>query len=298
MTTGSSPLADEIARSASLRAQLEGVVFPHPQRPLVVAVANQKGGVGKTTSVVNLSVALAQAGLSVVVIDSDPQGNASTALGVDHRPGTPSTYDVLSSAMSLAECLHACEESENLLVCPATIDLSGAELELSTVEGREFVLCRAIKDFLAVNRGVDVVLIDCPPSLGLLTLNSFVAADQVIVPIQTEYYALEGLSMLVNTVERIKNYLNPGLTIGAILLTMYDRRTNLSSEVAAEIKRYFPGVVLENYIPRLVKLSEAPSFGTSIFGHDPRGQGAVAYKAAAYELVSRWASLGVEDGGE
>ncbi|MDO5033825.1 MAG: AAA family ATPase [Actinomycetaceae bacterium] len=298
MTTGSSPLAEELARVASARAALENVVFPRPPRPLVAAVANQKGGVGKTTSVVNLSVALAQAGLSVIVIDSDPQGNASTALGIEHHQGTPSTYDVLSGSMSLEECLQPCGEAEKLLVCPATIDLSGAELELSSVTQREFVLRRAIKDYLAVHRDVDVILIDCPPSLGLLTLNSFVAADQVIVPIQTEYYALEGLSMLVGTVEKIRDYLNPDLRIGGILLTMFDRRTNLSAEVAEEIRHYFPGVVLETPIPRLVKISEAPSFGVSIFGHDPRGQGAVAYKAAAYELSLRWANLGVEDGGE
>ncbi|MDO5049019.1 MAG: AAA family ATPase [Actinomycetaceae bacterium] len=298
MSTGSTPLADELARAARDRARLEQVTFPRPARPLVVAVANQKGGVGKTTSTVNLSVALAKAGLSVMVIDADPQGNASTALGIEHTQGTESTYDVLTGELSLEECLQPCEEADHLMVCPATIDLSGAELELSSLTQREFVLRRAVKDYLAVHRNVDVILIDCPPSLGLLTLNAFVAADQVIVPIQAEYYALEGLSMLIHTIEKIRDYLNPGLNIGAILLTMFDRRTNLSAEVASEIKRYFPDIMLESYIPRSVKLSEAPSFGVSIFSHDPRGQAATSYKAAAYELAQRWADLGDQNGTE
>lgn len=298
MSTGSTPLADELARAAQERARLENAKFPKLPHPLVVAVANQKGGVGKTTSTVNLSVALAQAGLSVMVIDSDPQGNASTALGIEHTQGTPSTYDVSSGNLSLAECLQPCPEVETLQVCPATIDLSGAELELSSLTQREFVLRRAVKDYMSVHRNVDVILIDCPPSLGLLTLNAFVAANEVLVPIQAEYYALEGLSMLIHTIEKIRDYLNPDLSIGAILLTMFDRRTNLSAEVASEIKKYFPDTVLESYIPRSVKLSEAPSFGVSIFSHDPRGQAAVAYKGAALELAQRWADVGEANGTE
>lgn len=281
--------ADELARLAQERAELEGISFPHPSRAQVITVANQKGGVGKTTSAVNLAVALAQGGLKVIVIDSDPQGNASTALGIDHQPEVPSTYDVLRGDKELADCLYPSEESENLLVCPATIDLSGAELELSSAAQREYILRRALEIFLSVHRDVDVIIVDCPPSLGLLTLNAFVAADQVLVPIQAEYYALEGLSMLLGTIERIKEYLHPKLDIGGILITMFDRRTNLSSEVAEEIRRYFPEQVFKTVVPRSVKLSEAPSFGMSIFGHDPRGAAALAYKKVALELANRMA---------
>lgn len=291
MTASSTPLAEQIAAVARARAELEHAVFPRPAKPIVLAVANQKGGVGKTTSTVNLAVALAQAGMSVIVIDSDPQGNASTALGVEHRSGTPSTYNVLTGEKTLAECLVPCPEADSLQVCPATIDLSGAELELAATTQREFILHRAIGDYLSVNRDVDVMMVDCPPSLGLLTLNALVAADRVVVPIQAEYYALEGLSMLIQTINRIREYLNPRLMIGAIMLTMFDRRTNLSAEVAAELREYFPDLVLETVIPRSVKLSEAPSFGTSIFGHEARGAAAVAYKKAALELAERIAKV-------
>ncbi|MDO5728407.1 MAG: AAA family ATPase [Actinomycetaceae bacterium] len=296
MTSSSTPLAEQIAAVARARAELERAVFPRPAKPTVLAVANQKGGVGKTTSAVNLAVALAEAGMSVIVIDSDPQGNASTALGVEHRSGTPSTYDVLTGELTLAECLVQSPQVEMLKVCPATIDLSGAELELAAKTQREFILHQAITDHLAVNRHVDVILVDCPPSLGLLTLNALVSADRVVVPIQAEYYALEGLSMLIQTINRIREYLNPRLTIGAILLTMFDKRTNLSAEVAAELRAYFPDIVLDTVIPRSVKLSEAPSFGTSIFGHDPRGVAAVAYKKAALELAQRIAKVEESNG--
>lgn len=291
MTASLTPLAEQIAATARARAELEHATFPRPAKPTVLAVANQKGGVGKTTSTVNLAVALAQTGMSVIVIDSDPQGNASTALGVEHRSGTPSTYNVLTGEMTLADCLAPCPEAETLKVCPATIDLSGAELELAATTQREFILHRAIADYLAVHRDVDVIMVDCPPSLGLLTLNALVAADRVVVPIQAEYYALEGLSMLIQTINRIREYLNPRLMIGAIMLTMFDRRTNLSAEVAAELRNYFPELVLETVIPRSVKLSEAPSFGISIFGHEARGAAAVAYKKAALELAERIAKV-------
>ncbi len=283
----STPLANRLAENARANAELDRAVFPRPRRPIVLTVANQKGGVGKTTTTVNLAVALAKAGLRVVAIDADPQGNASTALGIEHPEGTASTYDVLSEEMSLQECLQPSPEAETLFVCPATIDLSGAELELSSRYQREFILDRAIKAFLATNRGVDLIIIDCPPSLGLLTLNALVAAERVLVPIQAEYYALEGVSMLMNTIERIRSYLNPKLEIGAVLLTMMDARTNLSADVAAEVRRYLPHLVLDASIPRTVKLSEAPSFGGSIFNHDPRGTGAVAYRRAALELAQR-----------
>ncbi|MDO5721692.1 MAG: AAA family ATPase [Actinomycetaceae bacterium] len=287
--TSSTPLANRLAANARANAELDKAVFPRPRRPIVLAVANQKGGVGKTTTTVNLAVALARAGLKVLAIDADPQGNASTALGIEHPEGTLSTYDVLSDDATLEECLQQCPETENLLVCPATIDLSGAELELSSRYQREYILDRAIKDYLSVHRGVDIALIDCPPSLGLLTLNGLVAAERVLVPIQAEYYALEGVSMLMSTIERIRSYLNPKLNIGGVLLTMMDARTNLSADVANEVRRYLPQIVFETTIPRTVKLSEAPSFGGSIFNHDPRGTGAVAYRKAALELAKRLA---------
>lgn len=285
----STPLANRLAENARANAELDRAVFPRPRRPIVLTVANQKGGVGKTTTAVNLAVALAKAGLQIVAIDADPQGNASTALGIEHPEGTPSTYDVLSEELRLEECLQQSPEAETLQVCPATIDLSGAELELSSRYQREFILDRAVKTFLATNRSVDFIIIDCPPSLGLLTLNALVAAERVLVPIQAEYYALEGVSMLINTIERIRSYLNPKLQIGAVLLTMMDARTNLSADVAAEVRQYLPRLVLDATIPRSVKLSEAPSFGGSIFNHDPRGTGAVAYRRAALELAQRFA---------
>lgn len=287
MATNNTPLADELSATMKLRMELDNAVFSHPKQPVVLAVANQKGGVGKTTTTVNLAVALAQAGLSVLVIDSDPQGNCSTALGVEHHSGIPSTYEVLIGENSIRQVTVACPESENLAVCPATIDLSGAELDLSARERREYVLHEAITGYLSERPDTEVVLIDCPPSLGLLTINAFAAADQVLVPIQAEYYALEGLGMLLNTINKIRDFLNPRLHIGAILLTMFDKRTNLATEVGKEIFQYFPNELLGTPIPRSVKLSEAPSFGTSIFAHDPRGIAALSYRKAALELSQR-----------
>lgn len=287
MANNSTPLADELSATMKLRMELDSAVFSHPQHPVVLTIANQKGGVGKTTTTVNLAVALAQAGINVLVIDSDPQGNCSTALGVEHHTGIASTYEVLLGQKRLSEVIVPCPESPNLQVCPATIDLSGAELDLSAQERREFVLDEALRSYLAEKSETEVVLIDCPPSLGLLTINAFAAADQVLVPIQAEYYALEGLGMLLNTINKIRDFLNPRLHIGAILLTMFDKRTNLATEVGKEIFQYFPNELLGTAIPRSVKLSEAPSFGTSIFSHDPRGIAALSYRKAAWELAKR-----------
>ncbi|MCI6410410.1 MAG: AAA family ATPase, partial [Schaalia hyovaginalis] len=195
------------------RRLLEDAVFGRPSRTRVIAVANQKGGVGKTTSTVNLAAALAVGGLKVLVIDADAQGNASSALGIEHSAGTPSTYDVLIGGQQLSQVLAPCPDVEGLLVCPATIDLSGAEIELVDLPRREFRLAEAVKEFLALVRDIDVVLIDCPPSLGLVTLNVMVAADEVLIPIQTEYYALEGLSQLWSTIDRIRRDLNPRLHV-------------------------------------------------------------------------------------
>ncbi len=282
-----SPLAGEIAENLSFLRQLDEAKFPKPSQPVVITVSNQKGGVGKTTSAVNLAAALALGGLHILVIDIDPQGNASTALGVAHEVGTPGTYDVIVEGTPLLETLQQCPDVEGLWVCPATIDLAGAEVELVDQPRREYLLDGAIKDFLNTGADIDVILIDCPPSLGLLTVNAFAAADQVMIPIQAEYYALEGLSLLWSTVERMRAHLNPRLSIEHILLTMVDGRTRLSAEVSAEVRTHFPDQVLEVEIPRTVRVSEAPSYGQTVITYDPRSSGTVAYRRAALELSTR-----------
>ncbi len=257
----------------------------------VLAVANQKGGVGKTTTTVNLAAALALAGLEVLVVDLDPQGNASTALGLDHHSGTPSTYEVLTQDLPLEEIVQSCPEGEGRLwAAPATIDLAGAEIELVSLVAREGRLDRAIQADVEHHREVrgrdlDFVIIDCPPSLGLLTLNAFVAARELLLPIQCEYYALEGVSQLLATVDLVRRHLNPRLEVGAVLLTMYDGRTRLSAQVVQEVRGHFGDRVLPTVIPRSVRLSEAPSYGQTILAYDPTSSGALAYVDAARELV-------------
>ncbi len=250
----------------------------------VITVANQKGGVGKTTSAVNIAAAVARAGHSVLVIDLDPQGNASTALGADHREGTPSIYDVLIGDLALVDVLQECPEIPGLWTAPATIDLAGAEIELVAQVAREYRLSRAV-DALLAQRPFDYVFLDCPPSLGLLTLNGLVAAREVLLPIQCEYYALEGLSQLLRTIDMVRTHLNPTLTVGAILLTMYDGRTRLASQVAHEVRTHFGEQVLTTIIPRSVRVSEAPSYGQTVITYDPTSSGAVAYAEAAAEVV-------------
>lgn len=284
---GPSPLADEISDSYARLARLRNCEFSRPPHTRVMVVANQKGGVGKTSTVVNLAAALASKGLNVVVIDNDPQGNCSTALGIEHAPGTPSVYDVISRQMTIDEVLQVNPTYPNLRVVPASIDLAGAEIELVTAMRREYRMRDAIEEFLSQNHDIDYILIDCPPSLGLLTLNAFVGGDEVLIPIQAEYYALEGLSQLLNSVERIRVALHPDLTVSTILMTMYDRRTNLSKEVLEEVKAHFPKQTLQTVIPRSVKISEAPSFGQSVVEYEPRSPGAIAYLEAAYEITTR-----------
>jgi chromosome partitioning protein len=290
----STPLLAELARDARRRIDLSGRRFPRPERTRVVTIANQKGGVGKTTTTVNLAAALAQAGLNVLVIDNDPQGNASTALGIDHRAGTPSVYEVLVDDESLASVVQQSTDIPRLWCAPATIDLSGAEIELVSLVAREARLKNAIHAYLDTRQGedrFDYVFIDCPPSLGLLTVNAFVAAREVLIPIQCEYYALEGLSQLLKNVELIKNHLNPQLHVSTILLTMYDARTNLAQQVAAEVREHFPDQTLRTTVPRSVRISEAPSHAQTVMTYDPGSTGALAYLAAARELAERAAAL-------
>ena len=252
----------------------------------VITVANQKGGVGKTTSTVNIAAVVAQAGHSVVVIDMDPQGNASTALGAVHHEGTPSVYEVLTGELTLAEVLQPCPDVPGLWTAPATIDLAGAEIELVAQVAREYRLSRAV-DALLDNRegGYDYVFLDCPPSLGLLTLNGLVAAREVLLPIQCEYYALEGLAQLLRTVDMVKTHLNPRLVVSAILLTMYDGRTRLASQVADEVRTHFGAQVINTVIPRSVRVSEAPSYAQTVVTYDPTSSGAMAYREAAMQVI-------------
>ncbi len=251
----------------------------------IITVANQKGGVGKTTSTVNIAAAIAQSGRDVLVIDLDPQGNASTALGAEHREGTSSIYEVLSGELTLLEVLQPCPEIGNLWTAPATIDLAGAEIELVAQVAREYRLQRAISTALA-ERPFDYVFLDCPPSLGLLTLNGLVAAQEVLLPIQCEYYALEGLSQLLRTIDMVRTHLNPDLSVGAILLTMYDGRTRLASQVATEVRTHFGEQVLDTVIPRSVRVSEAPSYSQSVLTYEPTSPGALAYLEAAAQLMA------------
>ena len=267
-----------------------------PDATRVVVVANQKGGVGKTTTTVNVAAALAQLGQRVLVIDLDPQGNASTALGVDHRRGTPSTYDALVEGVPLAEVVTACPDIPGLDVVPATIDLAGAEIELVSVVARESRLQKAITGHPLVGSSTDLgddrydyVLVDCPPSLGLLTLNALVAGAEMMIPIQAEYYALEGLGQLLETVEMVRQHLNQRLTVSTILVTMYDGRTRLASGVAEEVREHFGDQVLKSTIPRSVRVSEAPSYGQTVMTYDPGSPGALSYLEAAREIAIKGA---------
>jgi len=260
------------------------VTMPRPPRTRVMCVANQKGGVGKTTTTVNLAVALALHGNRVLVIDLDPQGNASTGLNVPHHAGVPNVYDSLINDVPLVEVTQAVEGIPNLWCVPATIDLAGAEIELVSVVARESRLARAIA---AYPHELDYVFIDCPPSLGLLTVNALVAAQEVLIPIQCEYYALEGLNQLLNNINLVKQHLNPHLDVSTILLTMYDRRTRLADAVEQDVRNHFGDKVLQAVIPRNVRVSEAPSYGQSVMTYDPGSRGAMSYFEAALEIAQR-----------
>jgi chromosome partitioning protein len=283
-----SPIARELADLTARRKALEEAEVQLTGRTRVLTVSNQKGGVGKTTTAVNLAAALAERGARVLVIDLDPQGNASTALGVPHTADTPSVYDVLIDEFPLADIVQVSPESPNLLCAPSTIHLAGAEIELVSQVAREHRLRVAVDEYLAnLDERLDFILIDCPPSLGLLTINAFTAATELLIPIQCEYYALEGLSQLLGTVRMIQKHLNPRLQLSTIMLTLYDGRTRLAQQVADEVRAHFPNEVLDTIIPRSVRVSEAPSFGQTVLAYDGQSAGAVAYREAAVEMIRR-----------
>ncbi|MCT2006840.1 AAA family ATPase [Micrococcus lylae] len=265
-----------------------------PDRTRVFTTSNQKGGVGKTTTTVNLAAAMARAGMRVMVVDIDPQGNASTALNVPHSSEVASVYDVLLDEMEIHDVMQDAPDVDNLQVVPATIELAGAEIELVSLVAREQRLSKALDRYFAWREEqgqerLDYVFIDCPPSLGLLTVNAFVAAEEVLIPIQAEYYALEGLSQLLKNVQMIQKHLNPRLQLTTILLTMFDSRTNLAVQVAEEVREHFPKELLQTAIPRNVRISEAPSYQQTVLTYDPSSVGAAAYREAAAEIAKRGA---------
>jgi len=289
----STPLARELADLNRRKQALSREPLPSPAETRVITVSNQKGGVGKTTTTVNLSAALARSGAKVLVIDLDPQGNASTALGVEHRAETPSVYDVVVNDGVVADVVQKSPEFDTLFCIPATIHLAGAEIELVSLVAREQRLSRALSEYLSATEEAgeryDYVFIDCPPSLGLLTINAFVAASEVLIPIQCEYYALEGLSQLLRNIQLIEKHLNPKLKVSSILLTMYDGRTNLAQQVVADVREHFPDEALNTLIPRSVRISEAPGYGQTVISYDTNSPGSISYLEAAAELARRGA---------
>jgi chromosome partitioning protein len=284
------PLAREISDLTRRRQAIAADRLPKPESTRVITISNQKGGVGKTTTAVNLAAALARQGARVLVIDLDPQGNASTALGVEHRAETPSVYDVVINDLPMVDVVQKSPEFGALYCVPATIHLAGAEIELVSLVAREQRLRRALDLHVKeMADPYDYVFIDCPPSLGLLTINAFVAAREVLIPIQCEYYALEGLSQLLKNIELIEKHLNPDLVVSTILLTMYDSRTNLANQVAQDVRDHFPKQVLNTLIPRSVRVSEAPSYGQSVVSYDLNSAGSLSYLEAAAEIARRGA---------
>jgi chromosome partitioning protein len=283
---GSPPVEDDPPDAVSTAERPTTASLPAPPLPRIFVVANQKGGVGKTTTSVNLAAALALGGLSVLLVDLDPQGNATTALGVDHPSGTPGTYEVLMNGAALSDHVVDSPEAPHLKVLPATIDLAGAEIELVSIVARENRLKRALRAYLQ-DHHADYVFLDCPPSLGLLTLNALVAANEILVPIQCEYYALEGVTQLMRTIELVKGELNNELRLSIVLLTMFDARTKLAAQVADEVRRHFPAETLPTVVPRSVRISEAPSYGQTVLTYQPSSAGAISYLEAAQEIARR-----------
>ena len=284
-----SSIFDQLQAEHLALDEVAGGEFPHPERTRVIAVANQKGGVGKTSTAVNLAAALAEGGLHVLVIDADSQGNASTALGVEHDEDSASIYDVLVDTMPIKDVVTKTRFCESLWCVPATIDVAAVEIELISTAER-----RALVDYLVSREtdgleSLDYVIIDCPPSLGIMTINAFVAADEVLIPMQAEYYALEGLALLTRSIDRIARIHNPGLGVSMIVLTMFDGRTTLAREVESEVRSYFPDATLDTKVPRSIRVAEAPSFGAPVVFWDPRSTGAIAYKKMAREVALRGA---------
>ncbi|QAY59701.1 ParA family protein [Microbacterium protaetiae] len=295
---GDSPIARELADLTARQRTLEQTTVELSGRTRIITVSNQKGGVGKTTTAVNLAAAMASVGARVLVIDLDPQGNASTALSIPHNADTPSVYDVLIDEFPMADIIQTSPESDLLTCAPSTIHLAGAEIELVSQVAREHRLRTALDDYLEqVEEKPDFVIIDCPPSLGLLTINAFTAAHEVLIPIQCEYYALEGLSQLLGNVRMIQKHLNQGLRVSTIVLTMFDGRTRLAQQVADEVRAHFPKEVLATVIPRSVRVSEAPSFGQTVIAYDGQSAGAVAYREAAVEIIERDSAPAPTEGG-
>ena len=283
------PLAQEAKRAIQILNPSGEIQMPRPPHTRIFCVSNQKGGVGKTTSVVNIAVALALHGNRVLVIDLDPQGNASTGLDVPHHAAIPDVYDCLVSDTPMSEVVQQVPGIPNLWCVPATIDLAGAEIELVSMVARESRLARAIEQHQG---NYDYIFIDCPPSLGLLTVNALVASQEVMIPIQCEYYALEGVQQLTNNIQLVKSHLNPGLDVTTVLLTMYDRRTRLADAVEQDVRAHFGDRVLTAVIPRNVRVSEAPSYGQSVMTYDPGSRGATSYFEAALEIAVRGAQVG------
>ena len=264
----------------------ESQITPERRAPRVLVVANQKGGVGKTTTAINLGTALAAVGEPTLVIDLDPQGNASTGLGIGRADRRLSAYDVLMGQVPVAEAIVP-TRIPGLFILPATVDLSGAELELYTEPDRNYRLKAALEEFAKTDQRISYVLIDCPPALSLLTVNAMAAAHAVVVPLQCEFFALEGLSMLLKTIERVRTGLNPALEIQGIILTMFDKRNNLSDQVASDVRAHLGDKVYQTVIPRNVRISEAPSHGLPALVYDLRCPGSQAYIRLASELIQR-----------
>ena len=280
------PIAAEAQRAAQILTP-HALKLPRPERPRRLAISNQKGGVGKTTTTVNLAAGLARNGLKILVVDLDPQGNASTALGVEHREGTVSSYELLLGACTPEQVIQRSTANGNLFCIPATIDLAAVEIELGSKVRREYRLRDALSPEFIKEAGFDYVFVDCPPSLGLLTTNALNAVEEVLIPIQCEYYALEGVNQLLKYITMVQHQLNPQLHISAILLTMFDGRTKLAEEVSADVRNTFGALVLRNRIPRSVKVSEAPGFGQTVLDYDPGSRGSMAYMDAAKERANR-----------
>lgn len=291
------PIAAEAQRASQILHPGK-VTVPKPREQRIITIANQKGGVGKTTTAVNLAAALAHQGMTVLVIDLDPQGNASTALGIEHHSGVPSSYELLIGEVSVKDAIQQSPHNERLLCIPATIDLAGAEIELVSMVAREGRLKGAIQEANIAGYDIDYVMIDCPPSLGLLTVNALVAAKEVLIPIQCEYYALEGVGQLLRNIGLVQAHLNPELHVSTVILTMYDGRTKLADQVAEEVRGHFGDVVLRSVIPRSVKVSEAPGYGMTVLDYDPGSRGAMSYLDAGREMAQRAMARQAANGAE